>query len=107
MRICRRLWCWSPIHRTRAGPGHFGAALVRSGYLSGQHAGVSHSEAVEIRFSLSTIRPEYRRHDASLVDLDGLNKLNEMTFRDVGDPETETRIRQYELAFRMQASVPS
>jgi uncharacterized protein (DUF1501 family) len=29
-----------------------------------------------------------------------------MNFRQVGDPETHTRIEQYELAFRMQASVP-
>ncbi len=38
--------------------------------------------------------------------IDGLNKLNEMTLRELGDPETETRIRQYEMAFRMQSSVP-
>ena len=29
-----------------------------------------------------------------------------MNFRAVGDPETHTRIEQYELAFRMQTSVP-
>ena len=29
-----------------------------------------------------------------------------MTYRRVGDPETHTRIQQYELAFRMQSSVP-
>ena len=29
-----------------------------------------------------------------------------MTYRQVGDPETHTRIQQYEMAFRMQASVP-
>mgnify|MGYP003947424061 CR=1 FL=1 len=29
-----------------------------------------------------------------------------MNYRAVGDPETHTRIQQYELAFRMQASVP-
>ena len=38
--------------------------------------------------------------------LDGLKALNEMTYKAVGDPETHTRIRQYELAFRMQSSVP-
>ena len=37
---------------------------------------------------------------------DGLKALNEINFRIVGDPETHTRIPQYELAFRMQASVP-
>src|SRR5438270_6961707 len=38
--------------------------------------------------------------------LDGLKALNEMNYRAVGDPETQTRIQQYEMAFRMQASVP-
>ncbi|MCC6231362.1 MAG: DUF1501 domain-containing protein [Verrucomicrobiales bacterium] len=34
--------------------------------------------------------------------LDALAEINEKTARDVGDPETLTRIAQYELAFRMQ-----
>ena len=38
--------------------------------------------------------------------LDGLKQLNELNYRLVGDPETHTRIQQYEMAFRMQSSVP-
>jgi uncharacterized protein (DUF1501 family) len=38
--------------------------------------------------------------------LDALNQLNEQTHARLGDPETLTRITQYEMAFRMQASVP-
>jgi uncharacterized protein (DUF1501 family) len=38
--------------------------------------------------------------------LDGLAALNTQTYERVGDPEIETRIAQYEMAFRMQASVP-
>jgi len=38
--------------------------------------------------------------------LDGLGELNAMRLQQTGDPEIETRIRQYEMAFRMQASVP-
>ncbi|MEM6779381.1 MAG: DUF1501 domain-containing protein [Planctomycetota bacterium] len=38
--------------------------------------------------------------------LDGLRELNEQTFRRWGDPETQARISQYEMAFRMQTSVP-
>jgi hypothetical protein len=38
--------------------------------------------------------------------LDALNDLNRHRYETVGDPETLTRIAQYELAFRMQASVP-
>ena len=38
--------------------------------------------------------------------IDGVSHLNAMHLEDFGDPETATRIEQYELAFRMQASVP-
>jgi len=38
--------------------------------------------------------------------LDDLAKLNELRFRDVSDPAISTRISQYELAYKMQASVP-
>src|SRR5262249_11604251 len=39
--------------------------------------------------------------------LDGLAKLNHMRADVYGDPEIETRISQYEMAYRMQTSVPS
>lgn len=38
--------------------------------------------------------------------LDALKDLNEYQVKNVGDPETLTRIQQYELAYRMQISVP-
>ena len=38
--------------------------------------------------------------------LDSLNRLNQQTFQQAGDPETLARIAQYEMAFRMQRSVP-
>jgi len=38
--------------------------------------------------------------------LDRLAQLNELQLQQSGDPEIATRIAQYELAFRMQASVP-
>ncbi len=38
--------------------------------------------------------------------LNGLQSLNRMHAADYGDPEIETRIQQYEMAYRMQASVP-
>jgi hypothetical protein len=40
------------------------------------------------------------------VYLDALNELNEAKLQEVGDPEIATRIAQYEMAFRMQSSVP-
>src|SRR5262249_8105437 len=44
--------------------------------------------------------------DVRRKTLDGLKQLNELNYRLVGDPETHTRIQQYEMAFRMQSSVP-
>ncbi|MFO0937352.1 MAG: DUF1501 domain-containing protein [Gemmataceae bacterium] len=38
--------------------------------------------------------------------LDSIGKLNAMTAERFGDPETRTRMAQYEMAFRMQTSVP-
>jgi Protein of unknown function (DUF1501) len=40
------------------------------------------------------------------LSLDALRDLNEMQARELGSPETQTRIAQYELAFRMQTAVP-
>lgn len=40
------------------------------------------------------------------MSLDTLRDLNEIQARELGHPETQTRIAQYELAFRMQMSVP-
>jgi hypothetical protein len=39
--------------------------------------------------------------------LDNLAKLNDEQFQEFGDPETQARTAQYEMAFRMQASVPA
>jgi hypothetical protein len=38
--------------------------------------------------------------------LDDIARVNELNLREYGDPEIATRISQYEMAFRMQASVP-
>ncbi len=38
--------------------------------------------------------------------LDGLAKLNQQRLTETGDPEIATRIRQYEMAYRMQTSIP-
>jgi hypothetical protein len=44
--------------------------------------------------------------DVRRMSLDTLRELNEAQFRELGHPETQTRIAQYELAYRMQLSVP-
>jgi hypothetical protein len=80
------------------------ARLWSSGYLSGEHAGVSFRSKGDPILYINNppgVPSAIRR-----TTLDGLKALNEMNYRAVGDPETHTRIQQYEMAFRMQASVP-
>jgi hypothetical protein len=80
------------------------ARLWSSGYLPGEHAGVAFRSSGDPILYINNppgVPSAIRRRT-----LDGLRRLNEMNFRAVGDPETHTRIQQYELAFRMQASVP-
>lgn len=50
--------------------------------------------------------PDGMSRDVRRMSLDALKDLNEMQAERVGHPETLTRIAQYELAFRMQVSVP-
>ena len=38
--------------------------------------------------------------------LDKISQLNQLNLKEMGDPEIQTRIAQYEMAYRMQASVP-
>jgi hypothetical protein len=80
------------------------ARLWSAGYLSGEHAGVSFRSGGDPILFINN--PPGVPTDVRRKTLDGLRALNEMNFRQVGDPETHTRIQQYELAFRMQASVP-
>ncbi len=80
------------------------ARLWQSGYLPGEHAGCSFRSAGDPILYINNppgVSTEVRRRT-----LDGLRQLNEMNHAIVGDPETHTRIQQYEMAFRMQASVP-
>jgi hypothetical protein len=81
-----------------------GARLWSSGFLPGEHAGVSFRSAGDPILYINNppgVPPEIRRRT-----LDGLQALNQQTLERLGDPETRTRIAQYEMAFRMQSSVP-
>jgi hypothetical protein len=81
------------------------ARLWSSGYLSGEHAGVSFRSGGDPILYINN--PDGVPSQVRRATLDGLRALNEINYRQVGDPETHTRIQQYELAFRMQASVPT
>ena len=80
------------------------ARLWQSGYLPGEHSAVSFRAKGDPILYLNN--PPGVTQDVRRTTLDGLNKLNQLTLGQTGDPETETRIQNYEMAFRMQASVP-
>jgi hypothetical protein len=80
------------------------ARLWQSGYLPGEHAGVSFRAKGDPILFIND--PPGVSRDVRRKTLDGLKQLNELNHQQVGDPETLTRIQQYEMAFKMQSSVP-
>jgi hypothetical protein len=80
------------------------ARLWQSGYLPGEHAAVSFRAANDPILFINN--PPGVSGDVRRATLDGLSKLNELSHAQTLDPETKTRIAQYEMAYRMQASVP-
>jgi len=78
--------------------------LWSAGFLSGEYSAVALRSAGDSVLYLNNppgVDPALRREM-----LDGLGQLNQRTYERLGDPETQTRIAQFEMAFRMQASVP-
>jgi Protein of unknown function (DUF1501) len=78
--------------------------LWGSGFLSSKHQGVKFRNTGDAVLYLSNppgVTPQDRRST-----LDRLAALNGQHFAEVGDPEIQSRIAQYEMAFRMQTSVP-
>jgi uncharacterized protein (DUF1501 family) len=81
-----------------------GTSLWSSGFLPSVHQGVQFRSSGEPVLFLENPKghsPADRRQV-----LDTGRALNEAQLADVGDPEIATRISQYEMAFRMQTSVP-
>jgi len=78
--------------------------LWGSGFLPTSHQGVKFRGSGDAVLYLSD--PPGLDRDLRRTMLDGIAKLNEQELARSGDPEVATRIRQYEMAFRMQASVP-
>ena len=81
-----------------------GASLWGTSFLPTVHQGVqlrSQGEPVLFLSNPPGMDPAMRRGS-----LDTLRNLNQLHLGAVGDPEIVTRIAQYELAYRMQTSVP-
>ncbi|MEX2580550.1 MAG: DUF1501 domain-containing protein [Verrucomicrobiales bacterium] len=78
--------------------------LWGAGLLPSKHQGVALRSQGDPVLYLSD--PKGVNRNVRRTMLDGLNELNRQHHEDVGDPEIHARIAQYEMAFRMQTSVP-
>jgi len=105
--VNRDLPAFVVLHSTWTGRKEAQALYSRlwgSGFLPSVHQGVSLRTQGDPVLYLSNppgVSDRMRREM-----LDGLAELNEQDFRELGDPEIRTRISQYEMAYRMQSSVP-
>jgi len=81
-----------------------GKSLWGSGFLPSVYQGVQCRSAGEP--ILYANNPAGMDRSSRRRTLDALDRLNEIESKQYGDPETLTRIQQYELAYRMQISVP-
>jgi hypothetical protein len=78
--------------------------LWGAGFLPSRYQGVKFRSVGDPVLYLSN--PEGFSGEQRRDYLDALAKLNQGALDEFGDPETTTRIAQYEMAFRMQSSVP-
>jgi len=96
------------LHATHSSPYSnvqaISSRLWGSGFLPGKYAGVAlraKGDAVLFLKDVPGISHELRHKM-----INGIARLNQRSFEVFGDPEIQTRTQQYEMAFRMQASVP-
>ena len=91
-----------PSGATNAQPLH--ERMWGAGFLAAKYQGVRFSPGKDPVLFLSN--PPGITNERRRAMLDDLAALNRITLDDYQDPETQTRIDQFEMAFRMQASVP-
>lgn len=81
-----------------------GKALWSTGFLPSVYQGVQcRSKGDPI---LNIANPQHVTRDVRRKMLDTLDNLNRQSYQSFGDPETLTRIAQYEMAYRMQMTAP-
>ncbi|MBM4245055.1 MAG: DUF1501 domain-containing protein [Deltaproteobacteria bacterium] len=81
-----------------------GSALWGAGFLPGRHQGVQFRGVGEPVLFVENPQGVSRRQQREAID--AVNALNRIRLDRLHDPEIEARIDQYEMAFRMQMSVP-
>ena len=78
--------------------------LWGSGFLSSKYAGLLLRSSGEPVLYLKD--PVGMNRETRRIMIEAANAFNQRTYEELGDPETQSRISQYEMAFRMQTSVP-
>ena len=81
-----------------------GASNYGCGFLPTAYAGVPFRNTGDPVLYLSNPSGIDRR--AQRDSLDALERLNQLALNDIGDPEIAARIQAYEMAYRLQTSVP-
>ena len=92
------------LSRARSGDQPLYSRLWGAGFLPSQHQGVQYRGGKDPVLYLSD--PEGLERGDRRRMLDALRALEEQQHTKVMDPEIDARIAQYEMAYRMQASVP-
>jgi hypothetical protein len=81
-----------------------GKSIWGSGFLPSVYQGVQcRSEGDPVLFLKD---PQGMDRDLRKASIDAINKVNQEQYKEFNDPETLSRIAQYEMAFKMQISVP-
>lgn len=78
--------------------------LWSNGFLDSIHQGIQFSDSDDPVLYLKDPRGMDRQNRRKI--LDHLAELNDITYKEFGDPEITTKVQQYEMAYRMQTAVP-
>ncbi|WP_295711949.1 DUF1501 domain-containing protein [Mucilaginibacter sp.] len=78
--------------------------LWSNGFLDSIHQGVQFSSGENPILYLNDPNGMDRRERRKM--LDNLAALNDISYKEFGDPEINTKVQQYEMAYRMQTAVP-
>lgn len=78
--------------------------LWSNGFLDSIHQGVQFSKGEDPVLYLRD--PEGMDRQARRDMLDNLAQLNDLSYQEFGDPEIAAKVKQYEMAYRMQTAVP-
>jgi hypothetical protein len=85
-------------------PGGAGTSLWSTGFLPSVYQGIQFRSTGEPVLFLANPKGQTAQDRRRILDT--VRDLNQTQLADVGDPEIATRISQYEMAYRMQTSVP-